>query len=94
MTTILLYDTICTFNGDVWKCEPQDGDANEVLERMLNDTFDADDVPYGAGFTVSKYDKTVTGVDGFALDAIALFKPKVINHAEYLVPEVADDIIL
>jgi len=86
MTTILLYGSVCTFNGEVWKCSPDDGDVDEVLERMLNDSFDPDTVVYGDGYKVSKYDKTVTGVDAIALDAISIFEPVVINHSEYELP--------
>ena len=90
MITILLHDNIATFKYDHWTSENED----EVQEQMLNDTFDINTISPGDVYRISKYDPTVTGIDAIALDAIANWKPKVINHSDEAFPEEQEGILI
>ena len=62
------------FNIDQWS-------SNDIAtKRILNDLFDTDSVSVSDTYKVSKYNKTIQGVDAVALDTIANLKPEIIEY--------------
>lgn len=76
MITIKFNDVTATFSGERWKCDDEDS------RKMLNDSFDMDEVAVSDSYRVSEYDETVTGLDAVALDAVAFLKPEIIEYLE------------
>lgn len=88
MITIKFNDIEATFSGERWKCD------NKDVRKMLNDSFDMDEVTVSDTYRVSEYDKTVTGLDAMALDAVAFLKPEIVEYSQDLVPEEEEDVVI
>ncbi len=88
MITIEFNDVEATFSGERWKCD------DEVVRKMLNDSFDMDEVAVSDSYRTSEYDENVVGLDGVALDAVAFLKPEIIEYSQDSVPEEEEGIVV
>ncbi len=81
MITVKFYDIEATFSGERWKCD------DDEVRKMLNDSFDTDEVVISDAYRTSEYDKKVIGLDGVALDAIAHLNPEIVEYEEDTIPK-------
>lgn len=88
MITIEFYDVTATFSGERWKCDIED------IQKMLNDSFDMDEVAVSDAYKVSEYDETVTGLDAVVLDAAAFLKPKIVEYLQDLMLEEEEGVVI
>lgn len=88
MVIIKLYDTIAIFSNEQWACK----DAE--IQKSLNDTFNIDDIIVSNVYQISKYNRSVHGLDGVALDAIALLKPEIIEYIPDKIPEEQEGVVI
>ena len=88
MITIKLNNVLATFSGEQWSND------NERVQEFLNNTFDINEFGPGVTYAISKYNKSVHGLDGAALDAIAILKPEIVGYIPDEIPEEQEGVVI
>ena len=81
MITVKIDTVEATFEYESWKCK------DKATEVFLNDWFDIDEISVSDAYRESKYDKSVTGIDGVVLDSIAFLQPEIIEYIPRVIKE-------
>ena len=81
MITVKIDTVKATFEYESWKCK------DKATEVFLNDWFDIDEISVSDAYRESKYDKSVTGIDGVVLDSIAFLQPEIIEYIPRVIKE-------
>jgi len=88
MITIKLNNIIATFSGEQWTSD------NERVQEFLNNTFDINEFGPSVTYAISEHDKSVHGLDGAALDAIAILKPEIVEYVPDKIPEEQEGVVI
>jgi len=88
MITVKFYDIEATFSGERWKCD------DKVVQKMLNESFDTDEIAVSDAYRISNFDTSVIGLDGVVLDAIAHLDPEIVEYVPEVIPEEQEGVVI
>jgi len=87
MIKIKINNAVATFDGQ-WSSD----DAE--VQKFLNSTFDINEFGPSVTYAISKYDKSVHGLDGAALDAIRILEPEIVEYVPDEIPEEQEGVVI
>ena len=87
MITVKINNAIAMFD------EQWSSDDAEV-QKFLNSTFDINEFGPSVTYAISEYGKSVHGLDGAALDAIAILKPEIVKYIPDEIPEEQEGVVI